>query len=144
MGYNPVPEHGVMDEPWTADRVKRELVAAFRKAPSLPVISASKGELLTGIDEDHVAEWDLLAASYHCLGCDATERERESRLMLLTWARVMALAKEGAAEASLRAICAERSWDWKAFQRRVAAAAERMATTLNVAANVARSTARMR
>lgn len=107
------------------------MIAAFKSDPATPVMSPSKGDLLVALGAGRAATWDLPAAAYYCLGEDRTERDRETRVMLLTWARVMAL--DGGGEASLRSICADRGWDFGTFKRRVDVARQRMADTLEVA-----------
>lgn len=112
---------------WSEDAVRAGLEDAFRKAPGTAVISPSRGSIIN-FDRECQAAWDLVAASWHFLGKDATPRARETRLMLLTWARVSAQAGQG--EASLRAICRDRGWDYRTFRRRVNTAAASLAAQL--------------
>jgi hypothetical protein len=134
--------YGRMGRPWTAERVKADLVELFRRLPNTPVIVGSKGELFVAFAED-VAIWDMAAVAYCCLGEDVTPKDRERRLMLLTWARCMAMAKEDDADASMHKICAERGWNWQAFQRTHQEAAEQIACMMGVAQRIGQSARRL-
>lgn len=123
---------------WTANEVRSRLIEAFRLAPLTPVYTPDRGEMVTALGGAHTLEWDLVAATYHCLGRDATEAARQSRCMLLTWARVMALNGGHANGASLAEICREQGWNVRTFQRRVDAACEQMATILDIASSIGR------
>jgi hypothetical protein len=95
-----------MHKEWTAELVRAALTAAFRKDLSIPIFSPRKGELVHAIDDTGTLEWDMVAATYQSLGREATPRDRERRLMLLTWARCEA----GAGETSMREICRRNGW----------------------------------
>lgn len=116
--------------------MRAELVTAFRAAPATPVLSPSRGELVT-IGGPQTLAWDLVAATWHCLGRDATPRDRETRLMVLTWARVTAQG------GSLREACREREWAWVTFETRVGQGMRRIADTLEVAREVAKTLTRL-
>jgi hypothetical protein len=122
-----------MPEAWTAARLERGLIEAFRASPALSVLTPRKGEMLAALDLDGAVTFDLIAACYHCLGQDVTARARESRLMLLTWARVMALSTLAARDFSLHELCRERHWAWRSFVRRRQGAAIQVAAMLEVA-----------
>jgi hypothetical protein len=107
---------------WTPERVREELIAAFRHRPDTGIYSPRKGDLAHAIADGRLVEWDIIAATYHALGRDETPKDRETRLMVLTWARVMAQdTRQRPWNASLREICAERGWNGAAFHRRVEA-----------------------
>jgi hypothetical protein len=127
-----------MDRAWTPERVKAELVDLFRRLPGAPVLAGNKGDLLSAFGDGTVT-WDMTAITYRCLGEDRTPRDRERRLMLLTWARVIAMQQgTGGSDTSLRQICNERGWRWQTFLRTVNECAETIAQTMSVTQMVSR------
>jgi hypothetical protein len=120
-----------MERRWTAQMVEEGLIQAFRQG-SPPVLSPRKGYILRVDGSDHAAQWDLIAATFWTLGQDETIDDRRRRMMLLTWAKCMALKTEQAQETSMREHCRQYGWHWVTFQRSRKVSILRMVRGLNM------------
>lgn len=120
-----------VDRPWTAERIRRELVELFQAATPR-ILSPSTGDYLVSFDAaTGLIEWDIVAAAYHCLGRDMTSVDRERRIQVLTWAWVKSHARDqDSADTTLRGICAEKGWEWRSFGRYVSSSIDAMARIL--------------
>jgi hypothetical protein len=124
-----------MNRPITMERVKAELIDAFRRNPGTAIRSPARGEFIHDLTGGDVIEWDILAACWHFIEAQPTRGQapadaREDRIMVQTWARVSAQREGKALEASLTSICTEMGWNRQTFQRRVDAAIQRLANGL--------------